>query len=80
MSLAARARTLDCGYALSMWKENRYRRNPHLAEDWGGLVERTFPHFYHVGSRETLRGSMTEALLIKPGFAAPGATSRTCGG
>ena len=28
-------------------------------------------HFYHVGSTEDLRNSMEEALLIKPGHAAP---------
>ncbi|GIU81644.1 MAG: hypothetical protein KatS3mg006_0708 [Pyrinomonadaceae bacterium] len=66
--LAEVARTLPCGFALSMWKENRYRQNQHITRYWNGLVERTFAHFYHVGSTENLRNSMEEALLIKPGF------------
>lgn len=66
--LARIARNLPCGFALSMWKENRYRLNQHIAYYWDGLVERTFTHFYHVGSTENLRNSMEEALLIKPGY------------
>lgn len=68
--LAIIARNLLCGFALSMWKENKYRLNPHIAYYWDGLVERTFTHFYHVGSTENLRNSMEEALLIKPGYEA----------
>lgn len=66
--LARIARNLPCGFALSMWKENKYRLNQHIAYYWNGLVERTFTHFYHVGSTENLRNSMEEALLIKPGY------------
>lgn len=66
--LARIARNLPCGFALSMWKENKYRLNQHIASYWDGLVERTFTHFYHVGSTENLRNSMEEALLIKPGY------------
>jgi DNA adenine methylase len=32
------------------------------------MVERTFTHFYHVGSTENLRNAMEEALIIKPGY------------
>ncbi|GIV89177.1 MAG: site-specific DNA-methyltransferase (adenine-specific) [Chloroflexus sp.] len=66
--LARIAQNLPCGFALSMWKENKYRLNQHIASYWDGLVERTFTHFYHVGSTENLRNSMEEALLIKPGY------------
>ena len=66
--LARLARNLPCGFALSMWKKNRYRTNEHLGRYWEGLVERTFTHFYHVGSTENLRNAMEEALLIKPGY------------
>lgn len=65
--LARATRSLECGFALSMWKENKYRQNQHLSSHWNGLIERTFTHFYHVGSTENLRNSMEEALLIKPG-------------
>lgn len=68
--LANTARNLPCGFALSMWKKNEYRLNQHIASYWSGLVERTFVHFYHVGSRKNLRNSMEEALLIKPGYEA----------
>ena len=68
--LAAIAQQLPCGFALSMWLENQHRRNEHLQQCWSGLEARTFHHFYHVGSKETWRGQIDEALLIKPGFAA----------
>ena len=69
--LARLAQSLPCGFALSMWKENKYRLNEHLSLYWDGLVERTFTHFYHVGSTENLRNAMEEALLIKPGYETP---------
>jgi len=69
--LARLALSLPCGFALSMWKENKYRLNEHLRLYWDGLVERTFTHFYHVGSTENLRNAMEEALLIKPGYETP---------
>lgn len=70
--LASVARTLPGGFALSMWLENRHRRNSHLDEHWDGLETRVFRHFYHVGSTESLRNEMHEALVIKPGFAVAG--------
>ena len=69
--LASKAKVLCCGFALSMWLENRYRKNEHLAEYWSGLEFRVCSHFYHVGSTESLRNEMDEALVIKPGFAMP---------
>lgn len=67
--LAEVTRKLPCGFALSMWKENQYRNNDHLEKCWSGLEERTFAHFYHVGSSENLRNEMQEALIIQNGFA-----------
>ncbi len=66
--LASRVQSLPCGYALSMWKENKYRVNEHLSL-WNNVVERTFLHYYYVGSTEDLRNTMVEALLIKQGYA-----------
>ncbi|MCF8228808.1 MAG: Dam family site-specific DNA-(adenine-N6)-methyltransferase [Bacteroidales bacterium] len=66
--LAYTSSNLPCGYALSMWKENRYRSNDHLGNFWTDCVERTYDHFYHVGSKEKFRNKITESLLIKPGF------------
>lgn len=64
--LAEKTKLLKCGYALSMWKENKYRVNDHLENDWNGLVIKEFSHFYHIGSSESLRNKMIEALAIKP--------------
>ncbi|HEY9655618.1 MAG TPA: hypothetical protein V6C50_09010, partial [Crinalium sp.] len=55
---------------VSMWLENQYRQNNHIQECWSGLERRICQHFYHVGSKENLRGAIAEALLIKPGFSA----------
>ncbi|MBI5301099.1 MAG: Dam family site-specific DNA-(adenine-N6)-methyltransferase [Chloroflexi bacterium] len=71
VELANQVQALPSGFALSMWKENKYRVNPHLVQHWRGITERTITHFYHVGATEDLRNSMEEVLLIKPDFAAP---------
>ena len=63
-------RQLDGGFALSTWKENRYRANEYLPEATADLTIKTTRHFYHVGSREEFRNSIEEALVIKSGFAA----------
>lgn len=68
IALAATAETVPCGFALSMWKENKYRQNPHISQHWNFTIARTFTHFYHIGSTENLRNSMEEALLIKSGY------------
>lgn len=72
--LASASRKLPCGFAASMWLQNTYRRNSHVEDCWYGMEIAQFAHFYHVGSRESLRNKMTEALIIKPGFAAPDST------
>lgn len=51
-------------FALSLWYENKYRKN----EDVERLAEfdiRKYDHFYHLGSTESLRNSMTEALIMR---------------
>lgn len=70
IALAQTTQTLPCGFALSMWLANQHRQNLHLSQAWSGLELRSTRHFYHVGSYETLRGAIEEALVIKPGFAA----------
>lgn len=69
--LADAAKSLSCGYALSMWLENRHRKNEHVAQCWSQGEVRVCSHFYHVGASEDLRNDMDEALVIKPGFAMP---------
>jgi len=75
--LAQVAKKLLCGFALSMWLANKYRENTHIHQYWYGLEVRSCSHFYHVGSHESLRNEMEEALVIKPGFAAS-ATAEEC--
>jgi DNA adenine methylase len=70
VELAEAAWALPCGFALSMWKENRYRVNDHILEHWSEAVLRTEAHFYHVGPTEDLRNPVVEALLIKQGHTA----------
>lgn len=69
--LAIAAQSLPCGFALSMWQENRYRINDHISDCWDGNVLRTESHFYHVGPTEDLRNSVIEALVIKAGYEVP---------
>ncbi len=69
--LASVAKQLESGFALSMWLQNRYRKNDDLEQSWTGLALRTYSHFYHVGSKEAYRNEIQEALLIKPGYIAP---------
>ncbi|HVS93940.1 MAG TPA: Dam family site-specific DNA-(adenine-N6)-methyltransferase [Mucilaginibacter sp.] len=55
---------LPCKYALSMWLENKYRKNEHIANDWNSKDIKTMSHFYHLGSTESLRNEMIEALVL----------------
>ena len=62
---------LPCGWALSNWKENKYRKNPlieRLAKMKDEVAIKTYDHFYHVGARENNRNKMIEALIIKRGY------------
>lgn len=64
--LAALAQQLPCPFALSMWLENKYRRNTHLDDHWQGLEVKSFAHFYHLGSHAEYRTAMSEALVLGP--------------
>ena len=68
IELSKVAKSLPCGFALSMWLENKYRKNEHISDYWNGLEIKTFSHFYHLGSTENLRNEMQEALVIKPQY------------
>jgi DNA adenine methylase len=59
-------KALPSGFAYSMWKGNQYRENGHLEAHFGSFHMETFSHFYHVGSTESLRSEMEEALVISP--------------
>jgi DNA adenine methylase len=68
--LLQRLRTLPTGFALSTWKENKYRRSPYMASLPDDVTVKTTKHFYHVGPTENLRAEMEEALVIRNGFVA----------
>ncbi len=57
-------RAAPCGFALSTWKKNEYRANPYFPDNLTGLTVKSSKHFYHVGSTESLRHAMEEALII----------------
>lgn len=63
--LAAWAHKTPAQVYLSMWKQNKYRKNEHIDECWSDFEMFTYEHFYHVGSKESLRNAMVEALLVK---------------
>jgi DNA adenine methylase len=62
--LANVAGRLSCPFILSMWSKNKYRTNEHLNKCWGKFEIKTYTHFYHVGSKESLRNEMEEALVL----------------
>lgn len=64
-ALAIATRQIPCSFAVSMWLENQHRQNAHIQTCWAGLEMQVCQHFYHVGSKEDWRGSVSEALLLK---------------
>jgi len=58
----------ECGFALSLWYQNRYRKNEYVDKLFSDFTIKKYEHFYHVGSKESLRNSMTEALILRPGI------------
>ena len=57
-------KTLLCKFLYSMWSENKYRRNDRLYDVFSNYTIKTFSHYYHLGSSENLRNSITEALVV----------------
>jgi DNA adenine methylase len=70
IELAEWAMRTPAGFALSMWGKNVYRQNTYIEKYWKNVVVRYYRHFYHVGSFESLRHEMIEALVIKKGYEA----------
>lgn len=50
---------------LSMWKENKFRKNEHLIQYWSDFAWYEQKHFYHIGAKESNRHEMIEVLAIK---------------
>ena len=63
--LAVVLKNLPCQFVLSTWYQNKYRTNPNVVKEWSTskFTINMFEHFYHVGPTESLRNSMTEALI-----------------
>jgi DNA adenine methylase len=53
----------ECKFGLSLWYENRYRKNNDIDELFGEFTVKKHDHFYHVGPTEDLRNAVTEALI-----------------
>lgn len=49
---------------LSMWKENKYRKNEHLEIYWNDFYMKEVNHFYHIGAKESNRNAMIEVLAL----------------
>lgn len=64
-TLARLLKALPCDFILSTWLGNEFRENPGVERDWRDPQYHIFKrdHFYHVGSRETLRHPMLEGLV-----------------
>lgn len=62
IELARFAHETSASVCLSMWKENKFRRNDHLFEYWSDFVWHEQQHFYHFGAKETNRHAMVEVL------------------
>ena len=72
--LATSVLRLDCGFALSTWLENKYRKNEWVEKWFSEYEVSTLTHFYHVGASENLRNEMFEALIVQKGFEAVSVT------
>lgn len=62
IQLASYAHNTTAKVLLSMWKENKYRKNEHLFDFWNdfNIIEKE--HFYHIGAKEVNRNPITEVL------------------
>ena len=63
--LAGFLKQTKCKFALSLWLENKYRKNDDIEKYFSEFKIKTYEHFYHLGSTESLRNSMTEALIMR---------------
>jgi DNA adenine methylase len=65
IELACLLKQLPCGFILSTWHSNEFRKNALIEQTWNDprfhILLRE--HFYHVGSSEDLRHPMIEALI-----------------
>lgn len=65
IQLSEFAHNTPANVCLSMWKENKYRRNEHLFDYWADFNWYEQDHFYYFGAKEANRHPMVEILAIK---------------
>ena len=65
IELALYAHQTKANVCLSMWKENKFRKNDHLFKYWSDFEWYEQEHFYHIGAKESNRHPMIEILAIK---------------
>ena len=63
--LAEYAHKTPANVCLSMWKENKFRKNDHLFKFWSDFTWYEQNHFYHIGAKESNRHPIIEVLAIK---------------
>jgi len=65
VDLADILKQLPCGFILSTWHSNEFRKNALIEKNWDDSRFHVLlrEHFYHVGSSEDLRHPMIEALI-----------------
>lgn len=68
LDLVSWSQSTKSGYAISIWLQNRHRRNEFVDKYWGDNIIRTNTHYYFLGSTEDKRSKMEEALVIKPNY------------
>lgn len=62
--LAEFIKMTKCRFALSLWYENKYRKNYDVEKYFSDFTIKKHEHFYHVGATESLRNTMTEVLIM----------------
>lgn len=65
IALSEYSKKTPANVCLSMWRENKFRRNEHLYEYWNDYCWHDINHFYHIGAKESNRHEMIEVLAIK---------------
>lgn len=63
--LAEYSHKTPANVCLSMWKENKFRKNDHLFDYWSDFNWFEQEHFYHIGAKESNRHPMIEIIAIK---------------
>jgi DNA adenine methylase len=65
LELETNLKRLNCKFILSTWQQNKYRCNERINECWNvdDVSVLSVKHFYHVGSTESLRNEMMEAVI-----------------